>query len=377
MYARRVALNLLLPSGNQEPSCKCLQCLRKGRPPLRARDIVGVKNNMGNNTCDNNQYTGKTDAETVQTYKKSETTSLRTLITGGAGFIGSHLVERLLQAGHQVTVLDDLSTGSLGNLENCKGAPNLTLHQVDITDHSAISPLFRDIEWVFHLAGRTEVMSSLDQPLEYHQVNVNGTLSVIEAARIAGVKRFIYTASASCYGNSVQTPTPETAPVEMLHPYALTKYLGEQYTLNWGRIYNLPCVSLRLFNVYGPRARDSGAYASLMTIFKRQKREQQPLTVVGDGTQTRDFIFVADVADAFVKAAESGVKGEVFNIGSGETYSVNFVAASFGGPIVHIPPRTCEPSISQADASKAQRLLGWKFTTSIEDGIRSVMQAAG
>jgi len=295
-------------------------------------------------------------------------------VTGGAGFIGSHLVERLLGDGCQVLVLDNLSTGRLKNLAPVAANPKLSVEQVDIADARAIAGRFRGVDWVFHLAALADIVPSIQQPLAYHRSNVEGTVAVLEAARHAGVKRFLYTASGSCYGIPDLLPTPETAPIRPQYPYALTKYVGEQYALHWAAVYRLPVVSLRLFNVYGPRSRTSGAYGAVFGVFLAQKLHSRPLTIVGDGTQTRDFTFVDDVADAFVTAARSGVIGEVFNVGSANTYSVNRLAELLGGEVVHIPKRPGEPDRTFADISKIQRVLGWKPKTSFDHGVRIMLE---
>lgn len=293
-------------------------------------------------------------------------------MTGGAGFIGSHLVELLLASGHYVTVLDNLSTGRLENLSQVQTNPRLQVHQVDISENTAIQPYFSGVKWVFHLAALADVVPSIEQPLAYHKANVDGTVAVLEAARAVGVRRFIYAASSSCYGIPEEFPTPETAPIKPMYPYALSKYVGEQYILHWNKVYKLPCVSLRLFNVYGPRARTSGTYGAVFGVFLAQKLAGKPLTVVGDGTQTRDFTFVTDAVDAFVKAAESDVTGEAFNVGSGGTYSINCLTSTLGGDVVHIPKRPGEPDCTFADIAKIKDLLGWRPRVSFEEGV-SVM----
>lgn len=299
---------------------------------------------------------------------------LACLVTGGAGFIGSHLVERLLADGHTVTVLDNFSTGRPQNLAHLRSAPDLQVHQVDISDAQNIRPfVFNGIDWVFHLAALADIVPSIQRPLDYHRANVDGTVSVVECARQAGVKRFIYTASSSCYGIPDVYPTPETAPIRPQYPYALTKYLGEQFVLHWGQVYRLPCISLRLFNVYGPRSRTSGTYGAVFGVFLSQKLAGQPFTVVGDGTQTRDFTFVTDVVDAFVKAAESDISSEVFNVGSGSTYSVNRLVELLGGEVTSIPKRPGEPDCTLADIGKIRRLLGWGPKVPFEEGVRIML----
>lgn len=297
----------------------------------------------------------------------------RVLVTGGAGFIGSHLVERLLQDGHRVTVLDSFVTGRLQNLYHLKDNPALVVQQVDVVNFTEIKPFFEDIDWVFHLAALADIVPSIQQPLTYHHANVNGTVAVLEAARTAGVKRFVYAASSSCYGIPEIYPTPETAPIRPKYPYALTKYLGEQYVLHWQQVYHLPCVSLRLFNVYGPRSRTSGVYGAVFGVFLAQKLAGKPFTVVGDGAQTRDFTFVTDVANAFVQAVSSEVSGEVFNVGSGDTYSVNRLVALLGGEVMYIPKRPGEPDCTFADIQKIRRVLGWQPQVSFEAGVKAML----
>ena len=301
--------------------------------------------------------------------------SVRCLVTGGAGFIGSHLVERLLADGHKVIILDNFSTGRMENLDHVKDHRWLTLHQVDVSNYGEIESFFEEVDWVFHLAALADIVPSIQQPLKYHIANVDGTIAVLEAARSARVQRFVYAASSSCYGIPDEFPAPETAHIRPMYPYALTKYLGEQYVLHWNKVYKLPCVSLRLFNVYGPRARTSGTYGAVFGVFLAQKLAGKPFTVVGDGTQTRDFIFVTDVVDAFVRAAESEIKGEVFNVGSGNTYSVNHLVSLLGGDMVHIPKRLGEPDCTFADISKISRMLGWRPRVSFEEGVQIMVQS--
>ncbi|MBI3333815.1 MAG: SDR family oxidoreductase [Candidatus Omnitrophica bacterium] len=301
----------------------------------------------------------------------------RALVTGGAGFIGSHLVERLLQEGHSVAVLDNLSTGRLENLERLKGNPGLRFHRVDVADHEAIRPYFEGIQWVFHLAALADIVPSIQRPREYFRSNVVGTESVLEAARAAGASRFLYAASSSCYGIPDRFPTPETAPLRPQYPYALTKAIGEELVLHWAQVYKMPALSLRLFNVYGPRARTGGAYGAVFGVFLAQKLSGKPFTVVGDGSQTRDFTFVTDVADAFVKAAGSSLAGEALNVGSGGTYSVNLLVKLLGGPVAHVPKRPGEPDSTFADISRIQRLLGWKARVPFEEGVRRMLARIG
>ena len=294
---------------------------------------------------------------------------MRSIVTGGAGFIGSHLAERLLDGGHRVTVIDNFSTGRPENLAYLAGRKGLDVVEADINERRTVAPLFEGADWVFHLAALADIVPSIERPLEYARANVDGTLSVLEAARGAGAKRFVYAASSSCYGVPDDFPTPETAPARPQYPYALTKYLGEHCVMHWHRLYGLPAVSLRLFNVFGPRSRTGGTYGAVFGVFLAQKLAGRPFTVVGDGTQTRDFTFVTDAVEALMAAAASDVTGEIMNVGSGGTVSVNRLVELLGGPVVHIPKRPGEPACTFADTAKIRKLLVWRPKVSFEDGV--------
>jgi len=298
---------------------------------------------------------------------------IKCLVTGGAGFIGSHLVEALITKGYHVVILDNFSTGRMDNIKDFKESPHIRVEKVDITDFSAVSKAFEDITFVFHLAALADIVPSIQEPLKYHNANVNGTITVLEAAREAGVKKVIYAASSSCYGIPDRYPTPETAPIRPMYPYALTKYLGEQYIMHWDKTYNLPCISLRLFNVYGPRSRTSGTYGAVFGVFLAQKFAGKPFTVVGDGTQTRDFTYVTDVVDAFIKAAESDKRGEIYNVGSGGSNSVNRLVELLGGKVVYLPKRPGEPDCTFADKNKILHDLGWSPKVSFESGVKQML----
>ena len=291
------------------------------------------------------------------------------VVTGGAGFIGSHLTERLLTDGHQVVVLDDFSTGRRENLASIEGRDGLQVHEVDITNSARAAAVVAGADWVFHLAALADIVPSIERPADYHRVNVNGTLSILEAARAADARRFIYAASSSCYGIPETYPTPESAALQPQYPYALTKCLGEQYVLHWNQVYGLPAVSLRLFNVYGPRVRTSGTYGAVFGVFLAQKLAGRPFTVVGDGTQTRDFTYVADVVDAFVGAAASDIEGAALNVGSGEAQSVNRLVELLGGEAIHIPKRPGEPDRTLADTTRIRTLLDWQTQVPFADGV--------
>jgi UDP-glucose 4-epimerase len=295
-------------------------------------------------------------------------------VTGGLGFIGSHLVERLLADGAAVTVIDNASTGRPSNLLCVQGNPLLRVAQVDVSDPDRLHPLLEGVDTVYHLAALADIVPSIQRPMDYFRSNVDGTASVIEGCRKAGVRRFVYAASSSCYGIPDSYPTPESAPIRPQYPYALTKYLGEQIALHWGQVYGLGVVSLRFFNIFGPRSRTSGTYGAVFGVFLAQKLAGVPLTIVGDGTQTRDFTYVSDVVEAIQMAARSDVRNEVFNVGSGGTYSVSHLAELIGGPRVNIPKRPGEPDCTFADISKIGRLLGWRPSVTFEEGVRRVLE---
>jgi UDP-glucose 4-epimerase len=231
------------------------------------------------------------------------------------------------------------------------------------------------VERVFHLAARADVVPSIQEPEAYFRSNVDGTFAMVEAARRHGVKRFVYVASSSCYGIPEHYPTSETAPPDPRYPYALTKMLGEQLVMHWAQVYRLPAASVRLFNVYGPRARTSGTYGAVFGVFLAQLLAGQPLTIVGDGEQTRDFTFVSDVVDALITVAESDKIGQIYNVGSGQPVSVNELVRLLGSPsTVRIPKRPGEPDCTWADISKIRRELGWEPKVSFAEGVEVMRQ---
>lgn len=299
---------------------------------------------------------------------------MKALVTGGAGFIGSHLCELLLREGHEVIAIDNFYCGRRSNIQAIENHPLFSFHEIDIREPVGLEQLFEGVDWAFHLAGAADIVPSIENPRLYYDINVSGTLNVLMNAQQANVKRFIYAASSSCYGIPQVYPTPETAQVSPQYPYALTKYLGEELVLHWQKIYGLNALSLRLFNVYGPRSRTSGTYGAVFGVFLAQKRHGKPFTVVGDGTQTRDFTFVTDVANAFLKAAESSLSGEVFNVGSSGHYSVNRLVELLGGDVVHIPKRPGEPDCTFADVTKIHDKLGWKAEVSFENGVKRLLE---
>ena len=293
------------------------------------------------------------------------------IVTGGAGFIGSHLVDALLAEDISVRVIDNYSTGRPENLAHVAGQVELV--EADFAKPGSWQNLFQDTDWVFHLGALADIVPSIQRPTDYFQANVDGTFNVLEAAKNAGVKRFVYAASSSCYGIPEKYPTSEAAEISPQYPYALTKRLGEELVMHWAQLYNLPAIALRLFNVYGPRSRTSGTYGAVLGVFLAQKLANKPFTVVGDGTQTRDFTYVTDVANAFLTAAKSSVREEIFNVGSGETVSVNRLVELLGGEVTYIPKRPGEPDCTYADITKIRRELKWQPKVNIQQGVDNVL----
>jgi UDP-glucose 4-epimerase len=295
------------------------------------------------------------------------------VVTGGAGFIGSHMVDLLLERGHSVRAIDNLVGGREANLAQLAREPRLSLDRRDIRTLHSDDPLFSGVDYVFHFAGIGDIVPSIERPIDYMDVNVQGTVRVLECARSAKVKRLVYAASSSCYGLA-DVPTREDHPIAPEHPYALSKYHGEMAALHWRQIYGLPVNSIRIFNAYGPRVRTTGAYGAVFGVFFKQKLAGKPFTVIGDGTQRRDFLYVTDIVDAFLRAAETGRTGEIWNLGAGNPQSVNALVALIGGPVVYIPKRPGEPDCPWADIGRIQKDLGWKPTVPLEDGVARMMK---
>jgi len=290
------------------------------------------------------------------------------IVTGGAGFIGSHMVDVLLARGFRVRVVDSLVGGRESNLAHHAGDPDLALERRDVRQLEPGSSLFRDARYVFHFAGIGDIVPSIEQPLDYMDTNVQGTVRVLEGARHAGVGKLVYAASSSCYGLA-DVPTREDHPIAPQYPYALSKYFGEAAVLHWNRVYRLPVNSIRIFNAYGTRVRTTGAYGAVFGVFFKQKLAGKPFTVVGDGTQRRDFIYATDVAQAFLLAAETEKTGEVWNLGGGNPQPVNRLVELLGGPVVYIPRRPGEPDVTWADIGKITRDLGWRPHITFEEGV--------
>lgn len=296
------------------------------------------------------------------------------VVTGAAGFIGSHMVDLLLESGYRVHALDNLSGGRVANLSHHQDNPDLIFEERDAMNITPGDMLFRGADCVFHFAGIGDIVPSIDHPSHYLATNVQGTILILEAARHAGVRKFVYAASSSCYGIATELPTKEHAPILPEYPYALSKYMGEEAAFHWEKVYGLPVNSIRIFNAYGPRSRTSGAYGAVFGVFLAQKLAGRPFTVVGDGTQTRDFVFVTDVAHAFLLAAESEHAPEVYNLGSGDPQSVNRLVELLEGEVVYVPKRPGEPDCTWADISRIRDVLGWNPRVSFEAGVGEMLR---
>jgi UDP-glucose 4-epimerase len=295
------------------------------------------------------------------------------LITGGAGFIGSHTVDELIQSGDKVKVLDNFRGGRLANITQHLSNPNFKFLEKDIRTIELDNDIFEDVDCIIHFAGLGDIVPSINNPIEYFSVNSFGTTRILEAARLNSIRRVVYAASSSCYGVA-QVPTNEDCEISTEYPYAFSKFIGEKTAFHWAKVYGLEVNSIRIFNAYGTRSRTSGTYGAVFGVFLKQLIEKQPLTVVGDGTQKRDFVYVTDVAKAFVLAAKTAIHNEVFNIGGGDPISINQIVSILSSEHVSIPERPGEPKITWADISKAENLLDWIPQISIETGIRKMLE---
>lgn len=296
---------------------------------------------------------------------------MKILITGGAGFIGCHLVERLIKK-HKIIVIDNLSTGRIENIK--KFLPKIQFINADISKINQIKKYFKGVDRVFHLAALADIVPSIQNPSAYYQSNVTGTLNVLKCSEFHKVKKFLYSASSSCYGIPKNYPTSEDEQISPQYPYALTKLMGEQLVMHWAKVYKIKSISLRLFNVYGTKSRTSGTYGAMFGVFLAQKLSNAPLTIVGNGEQTRDFTYVSDVVDAFVKASNSKSYNKIYNVGSGKTVSVNKIASILSKKKIFIPKRPGEPDCTFANIKKIKKDLNWKPKIDIKKGINLVLK---
>ena len=294
------------------------------------------------------------------------------VVTGGAGFIGSHMVDLLLGNGFEVRIIDNLVGGRLSNVDHLKNNTDVIFHEEDIRQLDPASSIFSGAQYVFHFAGIGDIVPSIEKPIDYMSTNVQGTVRVLECARVADVKKLVYAASSSCYGLA-DVPTREDHPVNPHYPYALSKYMGEEATFHWHRVYKLPVNSIRIFNAYGTRVKTTGAYGAVFGVFFKQKLTGVPFTVVGDGTQSRDFVYVTDIARGFLAAAETAEVGEIYNLGAGNPQSVNRLVELIGGDVVYVPKRPGEPDCTFADIAKITQRLKWHPQVSFEEGVTNMM----
>ena len=299
---------------------------------------------------------------------------MKVVVTGGAGFIGSHMVDLLVADNYKVTVIDNLANGRLENIEHHKGKVKFV--RADIGDYTVdLDEYFQDAVYVFHYAALADIVPSITNPIKYHRANVDGTIRVLEAARKSKyLKKFVYAASSSCYGIPDVYPTPEETAIAPEYPYAHTKTVGEQYVMHWGQLYDMPVVSMRFFNVFGIRHRTSGTYGAVFGVFLAQLLNNKPLTIVGDGEQTRDFTYVTDIVDACYRAAQNEITQEIFNVGSDNTYSINYLVELLGGEKIYIPKRPGEPDSTYADITKIKKMLGWSPKVSFEEGVKIMLE---
>jgi UDP-glucose 4-epimerase len=297
----------------------------------------------------------------------------RVLITGGAGFIGSHTVDSFLKKGFNVRVIDNLVGGNLKNIEHLKNNKNFQFEKQDILKLDKVRKFISECEYVVHFAGIGDIVPSIKYPKKYFENNVLGTVKLLDILNPKKIKKFVYAASSSCYGKA-KTPTDENHLINPLYPYALSKYQGEQIALHWHKVYKFPVNSIRIFNAYGTRSRTTGAYGAVFGVFLKQLIAKQPLTVVGDGSQRRDFLYVSDVAEAFYLATTTGITGSIWNLGSGNPQSVKKLVQLLNPKkIIFIPKRPGEPNITYANIKKIQKDLKWKPVISFEEGVSTIL----
>jgi len=297
---------------------------------------------------------------------------IKSLVTGGAGFIGSNLVDQLVKKKHKVIVLDNFSTGKRSNLVHQR-KKNVKIIKIDISNNKNLDRYFKGVNYVFHLAGVADMMPSIAKPEKYFKSNVVGTFNVVQAVKKLNINKFIYAASASCYGKPDKFPIKENAKINLMYPYAFTKWQAEELIMHWAKIYNFPAISFRFFNAYGPRSATSGAYGAVFGVFLAQKLANKPLTITGNGNQTRDFIHVDDLVRGIIKAALSKKAGKIYNIGSGKEVKVNKIAKLISDKKIYIPKRPGEANRSLADISKIKKDLKWQPKIKIEEGVKSLL----
>lgn len=294
------------------------------------------------------------------------------VVTGGAGFIGSHLVEELVRKKYKVIVLDNLSTGNLKNLSRVK--KKIKFIKCDLSLSNNLSKYICNAKYIFHLAGLSKAAESFKKSKKYFKANIIGTKNILNSINPNKLQKFIYTASASCYGNPKEIPTSERAKIKNLSPYAFTKWKSERNILNYAKKNNFQAISLRLFNVYGPRSPALSAYSGVISIFLKQRKKNLPLTIVGDGNQTRSFIHVHDVVSIMIKCSKSKITDEVFNVGGKETVTINNIVKLIKSKKKYMPKRKGDPRYSSANIKKVKKFFNWKPKISIRNGIKMLIK---
>ncbi len=295
------------------------------------------------------------------------------LVTGGAGFIGSHMVDYLLKKNFNVIVVDNLSGGRIQNISKHKKNKNFKFKKLDIRNIKSKLKIFKNIDYVFHFAGLGDIVPSIQNPKDYFDVNVIGTMKLIDVFKDAKLKKFVYAASSSCYGIA-NTPTDENHKIDTKYPYALSKYQGEQIVLHYNKLFNIPSISIRIFNAYGTRSRTSGNYGAVFGVMLKQKLENKPLTIVGNGNQRRDFLYVTDVVEAFYKGAISKYKGEIYNLGAGNPQKIKYLASLIHNKFVYLPSRPGEPLVTWANINKIKSHFKWKPKISFKKGVQNILK---
>ena len=294
------------------------------------------------------------------------------IVTGGAGFIGSHMVDFLIKNRWKVIVIDNFSGGNIKNLNQHKNNKNLKIIKKDITKIKFSDLKVSKVDYIYHFAGKGDIVPSIERPEEYIKTNVNGTLNILQIARKLKIKKFVYAASSSCYGLA-KVPTKENHKIDPKYPYALSKLMGEQLVMHWCSIYKLPVVSLRIFNAYGNRVRTTGAYGAVFGVFLKQKLSQKPFTLVGNGKQRRDFLHVKDVVNAFYLSSKSKYSNKIYNLGAGSPKSILSLINIMGGKVIKIPKRPGEPECTWADINKIKREIKWKPKVNFKSGIEEML----
>ena len=294
---------------------------------------------------------------------------MKCLVTGGAGFIGGHLTDQLVNDGHDVILIDNESAETSDNFYWRDDTEN---HKVDILDYENLEPRFKDVDWVFHMAAESRVMTATENPRRAVEVNSSGTCNVLQAARVNNIKRLMYSSTSAAYGLTEIVPQDEKVELDCLNPYSTSKVCGEEICKMYTKLFGLDTIIFRYFNVYGERAPTRGQYAPVVGRFLKQVEEGKPITIVGDGEQRRDMIHVSDIVQANLAAAKTEKTeafGQIFNIGTGVNYSVNQMAELIGGETTNLDPRPGEARVTLSDSSKAKELLDWQSKVNFKEWV--------